>query len=70
MIMRTRNHCGVTLLVAAFLIFAFPRRGRADNLFRFFPELAGNGFYGDNIPLRTSNEEGDFGGLLVARLLP
>ncbi len=63
--MRTRTYLGTPLLMAAFFIFAFPAAGRADNLFRFYPELAGSGFYGDNVPLRTNNEEGDFAGTLV-----
>ena len=65
MIMRTRTYFAASLLLSALLIFASPGAGRADNLFRFYPELAGNGFYSDNVPLRTQNEEGDFAGLLV-----
>ena len=63
--MRTKSYPAMQLLLAALLIFAFPAVSRADNLFRFYPELAGNGFYGTNIPLQTQNEEGDFGGTLV-----
>jgi hypothetical protein len=66
MIMRTKSGQGTLLLLAAFLILAFPSAGRADNLFRLYPEFAGNGYYSDNVPLRTQNEEGDFAGLLVA----
>ena len=65
MIMRTKTYPGMPLLLAAVLLFAFPAAGRADSLFRFYPELAGSGFYGDNVPLRTQNEEGDFAGTLV-----
>src|SRR5258708_34890196 len=65
MIMRTRSLLGKPLLLAAFLVFAFPAAGRADNLFRFYLELAGSGFYSDNVPLRTHNEVGDFAGTLV-----
>ncbi len=66
MIMRMRNHPGI-LLLAAFLIFAAPAAGHAaDNLFRFYPEAALGGFYSDNVPLRTSNEVGDFAGTLAA----
>jgi hypothetical protein len=65
MIMRVRTYFGTPLLLAAFLIFASPVAGRADNLFRFYPEIAGSGFYGDNVPLQTQNQEGDFAGTLV-----
>jgi hypothetical protein len=65
MIMRTRSLLGKPLLLAALLFFAFPAAGRADNLFRFYPELGGSGFYSDNVPLRTQNEVGDFAGTLV-----
>ena len=58
--MKTRNHRGILLFTALF-IFAAPAAGRADNLFRVFPELQLNGYYGDNIPLRPRNEIGDFG---------
>jgi hypothetical protein len=54
------------LLVATVFIFAAPSAGRAEGLFRLFLEGQANGFYGDNIPLRTSNEIGDFGTVLVA----
>lgn len=64
--MRTRNYSGIPLLLAAFFIFAAPSAARADSLFRLFPEGQANGFYGDNIPLRTNNEIGDFGTVLVA----
>ena len=65
MIMRTRNHPGIPLLLAALFIFVFPAAGRADNLFRFYPEVAASGLYSDNVPLRTTNEEGDFAGTLA-----
>jgi hypothetical protein len=60
-----RKQLGV-LLVATGLIFAAPSAGRAEGLFRLFLEGQANGFYGDNIPLRTNNEIGDFGTVLVA----
>ena len=59
-----RKHFGI-LLMAASLIFAGSSTSRADNLFRLFPEAQFNGFYGDNIPLRTNNEIGDFGTTMV-----
>ncbi len=62
--LKTRNHQGI-LVLAAFLIFAAPAAARADNLFRFYPELQMNGFYADNVPLRTTNEIGDFGTTMV-----
>jgi hypothetical protein len=65
MIMRIKNHPGI-LLVAAVLILAVPGMGHADNLFRLFPEFQANGFYGDNIGLRSNNEIGDFGTTMVA----
>jgi hypothetical protein len=52
-----------TLLFLAVFIFGFGSRARADGLFRLFPELQLTGLYSDNIPLRTSNEIGDFAGL-------
>lgn len=61
MMVRVRSHVG-TLLLAAFFLFAAPAAGRADNLFRFFPELELTGIYGDNIPLRSNNGIGDFAG--------
>ena len=61
MIMRTRNLLGLPLL-AALLIFAAPTTGQAQDLFRLYPELLLSGFYSDNVPLRTSNEIGDFAG--------
>ncbi len=67
MIMRTRNHSGI-LLLAACIIFAVPAAGHADDLFRLYPELQMNGFYGDNIPLRTTNQMGDFGTTMFAGL--
>jgi hypothetical protein len=60
-----RNQLGV-LLIAVVFIFAAPSSGRASDLFRVFLEGQANGFYGDNIPLRTNNEIGDFGTVLVA----
>ncbi len=64
--MRTRNYSGIPLLLAAFFIFATPAAARADSLFRLYPELQINGFYGDNVPFRTPpNEEGDFGTTMV-----
>jgi hypothetical protein len=65
MIIRTRNHPGI-LLFSVFLIFAAPAAARADNLFRLYPEAGLSGFYSDNVPMRTSNETGDFAGLLAA----
>ena len=65
MIMKTRSPLGMPLLLAAFLVFAFPAASRADNLFRFYLELAGSGFYSDNVPMRTQNEIGDFAGTLT-----
>ena len=59
-----RNQLGI-LLVATVFIFAAPSAGHAENLFRLFPEAQMNGFYGDNIPLRTHNEIGDFGSTMV-----
>jgi hypothetical protein len=52
--------------MAAFLVVAIPAAGHADNLFRFFPEFQANGFYGDNIGLRSTNEIGDFGTTMAA----
>ena len=69
MIMRTRNHPGI-LLIAAFLVLAIPGGARADNLFRLFPEFQANGFYGDNIGMRSSNEIGDFGTTMVCGIFP
>jgi hypothetical protein len=66
MIMRPSNHPTAILILAACLIFSVPAAGHADNLIRFYPEFQGSGFYGTNVPLRTSNEEGDFAGTLVA----
>jgi hypothetical protein len=65
MIMRTKNH-PVILLLVAFCIFAVPAAGHADNLLRLFPEGQVNGFYGDNIGLQPTNQIGDFGTTLVA----
>src|SRR5712672_437943 len=56
----------VVFLVATGFIFAAQSAGRAEGLFRFFLEGQANGFYGDNIPIRTNNEIGDFGTVLVA----
>src|SRR5208283_2922126 len=64
--MRTRNYSSIPLLLAAFFVVAAPAAARADSLFRLYPEGQANGFYGDNIPLRTVNEIGDFGTVLVA----
>jgi len=60
-IVKTRNHLGIALL-AALLIFTAPAAGRADNLFRFYPEAELSGFYGDNVPMRSSNAVGDWVG--------
>lgn len=60
-----RNKPGV-LLVAAFFIFVSMTPAHAQSLFRLFGEGQANGFYGDNIPLRTENGTGDFGTVLVA----
>ena len=62
--MRTRITLGTSYL-SALCSLASPAAGRADNLFRFFPEVQGNGFYSDNVPLRTQNEVGDFRATLV-----
>jgi len=64
MIMRTRNHLGIPL-IAVFFIFAAPAAGRADNLFRLYPEVSLSGYYSDNVLLQTSNKMGDFGGLMI-----
>ncbi len=61
---RTRNHPGILILVACF-IFAAPAAGHAEDLFRLYPEFQANGFYADNLQLKTSNGEGDFGGTMV-----
>ena len=61
MIMRTRTYLGATLLTAFFTL-GLPPLAHAQSLFRLFPEVQLGGFYGDNVPLRTSNEEGDFAG--------
>ncbi len=60
-----KNQLGI-LLVATFLIFASFNAAHAENLFRLFPEMQANGFYGTNIPLMGDNETGDFGTVLVA----
>jgi hypothetical protein len=60
-----RNRLGILLAITAF-IFAPLTSARAEDLFRLFPEMQANGFYGNNIPLRTNNEIGDFGTVLVA----
>jgi hypothetical protein len=65
MIVKTRNYFGAPLLLAALFILAAPAAGHADNLFRLYPELQVNGFYADNVPLKTSNEIGDFGSTMV-----
>jgi hypothetical protein len=59
-----KNHSGILLVIAIF-IFTASSVSRADSLFRLFPESQLNGFYGDNIPLRTNNEIGDFGSTMV-----
>jgi hypothetical protein len=55
-----------TLVIAAALIVCIPAVAGADNLIRFFPGGAVNGFYSDNVPISTQNPEGDFGANLVA----
>lgn len=65
MMERTRDRLGLIFFVAC-LIFASCAPARADNLVRFYLEGQANGFYGDNIPLKTSDEIGDFGTVLVA----
>src|SRR5258708_33624090 len=60
-----RNQPGI-LLVATFFILVCLTPAHAENLFRLFPEVQANGFYGDNIPLKTQNGTGDFGTVLVA----
>lgn len=65
MTIRPRNLPASVLLLAACLIFLLPAAGHADNLLRFYPELQASGLYGTNIPLRTTNEEGDWVGTLV-----
>ncbi len=65
MIMRTRNRSGIRFLPVALLIFVFPGVGRAENLFRLFPELQMNGYYGSNILLQSKNGGGDFGSAMV-----
>jgi len=64
MMVGMKNRLGV-LVVAAGFIFASSSAGRAEGLFRLFPESQMNGFYSDNIPLRTNNEVGDFGSSMV-----
>jgi hypothetical protein len=49
------------LILAMFFTFAGLGAAHAENLFRFYPEAQLNGFYGDNIPIKTNNGEGDFG---------
>lgn len=61
--MRTRYHRGILFFLAA--LFVFPATGRADNLFRFYPELQAAGFYSDNVPLRTTDKMGDFGSTMI-----
>jgi hypothetical protein len=61
---RMKNQSGILLAVAIF-IFTASSVSRADNLFRVFPETQLDGFYGDNIPLKTNNEIGDFGSTMV-----
>jgi hypothetical protein len=65
MIMRTRKHL-VPPLLAALIIFAAPAAGHAQDLFRLYPEALLSGFYSDNVPLRTSNQVGDFAGTMAA----
>ncbi|HTC87390.1 MAG TPA: hypothetical protein VK686_03770 [Bryobacteraceae bacterium] len=66
MMTTTRKYAVIPLLLFAFLILAFPRAGRADSLFRFYPEFMGAGLYSDNVPLRITNETGDFAGTMAA----
>jgi hypothetical protein len=63
--MTMRKHPGI-LLLAVLFVFAVPGAGRADNLFRLFPEAQLSGFYSDNVPLRSTNQVGDFAGILIA----
>jgi hypothetical protein len=63
--MRIRNHPGIALL-AMFFIFCVPASSHAQELFRFYPEAQINGFYGDNIQLKTNNGSGGFGSAMVA----
>jgi hypothetical protein len=65
MIMRTKNHPVIPILLAALLLFAIPAQGHAEDLFRFYPEFQASGLASDNIPLRTNHEEGDFVGTLI-----
>ncbi len=44
---RMINRLGILLLAALLDLCAAPATGQADNLFRFYPELQANGFYGD-----------------------
>jgi hypothetical protein len=62
--MRAKNQLTTGILVSVF-IFASCAVSQATDLFRLFLEGQANGFYGDNIPLRTSNEIGDFGTVLL-----
>jgi hypothetical protein len=60
-----RNRRAILLLAGLFM-FAAPVAGRADSLFRLYPEFAAGGFYSNNVPLRSTNKEGDFAGMLIA----
>src|SRR6202041_958345 len=66
MIMRIGNYPGILLLAVFFSLTAASLGHADDNLFRFFPEAQLDGFYGDNIGLRSNNGVGGFGGALVA----
>ena len=66
MMKKIGNYPGISLLAVLFIL-AIPSAGHtADNLFRLFPEAQLDGFYGDNIGLKSNNGVGGFGGALVA----
>jgi hypothetical protein len=65
MIMKTKNYLGAPILIAV-IIFAFPAAGHTDDLFRLYPEFEASGLVSDNVPLRTTHEEGDFAGTMAA----
>jgi len=50
----------------ALLVLAVPATGRAEGLFRLYPEFQASGLGSDNVPLRTTNEKSDFVGTMVA----